>query len=244
MLFAVAAALPEAGRITFWGIGFVVTVLPAIAYVTSVRPPPPVAEHHLVERMGAFTLIVCGEAFVKVAIVATDGSLNQIDVIVMAFQFGLVFAVWWTYFDDIPLSGLRSSRVAIESWIAGHLALQLAIVGAAIGVAKFVHVAPGEHTPSTDIESVAVPLAALYLALIVVGHCSRRRPQGPLDVLRLVTVGAIALTAIITWQVDAVNVTDAVIALTAISLAHAAVAGRLRERTTVTPLVVPVAPDP
>jgi hypothetical protein len=41
-----------------------------------------------------------------------------------------------------------------------------------------------------------------------------------------------------------VNVTDAVIALTAISLAHAAVAGRLRERTTVTRLAVPVAPDP
>jgi low temperature requirement protein LtrA len=244
LLFAGSAALPEAARVTVWTIAFIVTVLPAVAYVTSVRPPPPVAEHHLVERMGAFTLIVCGEAFVKVAIVATDGALSSIDVIVMAFQFGLVFAVWWTYFDDIPLSGLRSSRVAIESWIGGHLALQLSIVGAAIGVAKFVHLEPGAHAPSGDIESVAIPLAGLYFALMLVGSCSRRRPQGPLNILRLATVGAIAVAAIATWRIDALNVTDGVIALTAISLVHAAVAGRLRERTTVTRPTEAVAPAP
>jgi low temperature requirement protein LtrA len=239
LLFLVAAALPEIERVAFWLVGFVVTVLPAVAYVTSVRPPPPVAEHHLVERLGAFTLIVCGEAFVKVAIVATDGSLDQIDVIVMAFQFGLVFAVWWTYFDDVPFSGLRNSRIAIETWIAGHLGLQLAIVGAAVGVSKFVHLAPGGHIPASDIEGVAVPLVALYLALIVIGACTRRRPQGPLNVLRVVTVLLIAVVGVVTWRVDAVSVTDGVIAMTAIALAHAAVAGRLREQTTVTRATVP-----
>ena len=243
VVFAVAAALPETGRVTLWIVGFVVTVLPAVAYVTSVRPPPLVAEHHIVERMGAFTLIVCGEAFVKVAVVATDGALDQIDVIVMAFQFGLVFAVWWTYFDDVPLAGLRGSRAAIETWIAGHLALQIAIVGAAIGVSKFVHLDPGAHTPSGDIKSVAIPLVGLYLALIVIGACSRRRPQGPLDALRLATVVVIGLTALIAWKVDAVNVTEGVIALTAISLVHAAVAGRLRARTTVGRAAATVAAD-
>ncbi len=241
--FAAAAALPETGRVTLWVVGFVVTVVPAVAYVTSVRPPPLVAEHHIVERMGAFTLIVCGEAFVKVAVVATDGALDQIDVIVMAFQFALVFAVWWTYFDDVPPAGLRGSRASIEAWIAGHLALQIAIVGSAIGVSKFVHLDPGAHTPANDIESVAVPLGALYLALMVIGYCSRRRPQGPLDVLRAVTVVAIAAAAVVTWTIDAFDVTDGVIALTAISLVHAAVAGRLRTRTTVEPAPVAVGPD-
>jgi low temperature requirement protein LtrA len=238
-VFLISAPLPETPRVCLWVVGFIVTVLPAVAYVTSVRPPPPVAEHHLVERMGAFTLIVCGEAFVKVAIVATDGALDQIDVIVMAFQFGLVFAVWWTYFDDIPLSGLRSSRVAIETWIAGHLALQIAIVGAAIGVSKFVQLEPGAHIPGSDIESVAIPLAALYLALIVIGACTRRRPQRPLNLLRLATAAAIAVVGVLTWKIDAVNVTDGVIAMTAVALVHAAIAGRLRDRTTVTRLALP-----
>jgi low temperature requirement protein LtrA len=239
LVFLVASPLPEIPRVSLWLVGFVITIIPAVAYVTSVRPPPPVAEHHLVERMGAFTLIVCGEAFVKVAIVATDGALNQIDVIVMAFQFGLVFAVWWTYFDDIPLSGLRSSRVAIESWIAGHLALQIAIVGAAIGVSKFVQLEPGAHIPGEDIESVAIPLAALYLALIVIGACTRRRPQRQLNLLRLATAAGIAVAGVATWKIDAVNVTDGVIAMTAIALLHAAIAGRLRDRTTVTRPAVP-----
>ncbi|MGZ4690227.1 MAG: low temperature requirement protein A [Acidimicrobiia bacterium] len=239
VVFLAAAPLAEAGRATLWIVGFVITVLPAVAYVTSVRPPPPVAEHHLVERMGAFTLIVCGEAFVKVAIVATNGSLDQIDVVVMAFQFALVFAVWWIYFDDVPFSGLRSSRIAIESWIGGHLALQLSIVGAAIGVSKYVQLDPGTHIPAEEIESVAIPLIVLYLALIVIGICSRRRPQGPLNTLRAVTALLIAITAVATWQIDAVNVTDGVIAMTVIALLHAAVAGRLRERTTVTRLADP-----
>lgn len=239
VLFLVSAALPEGIRVSAWIVGFVVTIIPAVAYVTSVRPHPPVAEHHLVERMGAFTLIVCGEAFVKVAIVATNGSLDQIDVTVMAFQFGLVFAVWWTYFDDVPLAGLRSSRVAIESWIGGHLALQLSIVGAAIGVSKFVELAPGTHIPGEEIESVAIPLALFYVALIVIGRCARRRPQGPLDVLRVVTIALIGLTAVATWKIDAVNVTEGVVAMTAIALVHAAIAGRLRRATTVTRLALP-----
>jgi low temperature requirement protein LtrA len=238
ILFAGAAALPELPRIALWAVAFVVTVLPAFAYITSVRPPPPVAEHHLVERMGAFTLIVCGEAFVKVAIVATDGALNSIDVIVMAFQFGLVFAVWWTYFDDVPMAGLRASRVAIESWIGGHLVLQLSIVGAAIGVSKYVHLAPGNHIPVEDIEGVAIPLGMFYLALILIGRCTRRRPQRDLNVLRGITVLLITVIAVVTWQVDAVNVIDGVIAMTAVSLLHAAIAGRLRERTTVTRALV------
>ncbi len=245
VLFAGAAALPEAARVTVWAIAFVVTILPAVAYVTSVRPPPPLAEHHLVERMGAFTLIVCGEAFVKVAIVATDGALNSIDVIVMAFQFGLVFAVWWTYFDDIPLSGLRSSRrrdrvVDRRPPRAPALDRRRGDRRRQVRAAS----TPGAHTPSSDIESVAIPLAGLYLALMVVGYCSRRRPQGPLNVLRLGTVGAIGMAALATWKVDGVNVTEGVIALTTISLVHAGIAGRLRERTTVTRLTEPATPSP
>ncbi len=192
--------------------------------------------------MGAFTLIVCGEAFVKVAIVATDGALNSIDVIVMAFQFGLVFAVWWTYFDDVPLAGLRGSRIAIESWIGGHLVLQLSIVGTAIGVSKYVHLAPGGHIPAEDIESVAIPLGVFYLALILIGRSTRRRPQHQLNVLRSTTVALIAVIAVVTWRWDAVNVIDGVIALTAVSLVHAAIAGPLRERTTVTRALVTADP--
>jgi hypothetical protein len=152
--------------------------------------------------------------------------------------------VWWTYFDDIPLAGLRGSRASIEAWIAGHLALQIAIVGAAIGVSKFVHLDPGAHTPANDIESVAVPLAGLYLALMLIGACSRRRPQGPLNALRLATVGAIGVVAVVTWQVDGLDVTVGVIALTTISLLHAALAGRIRTRTTVERPTAAVAAGP
>ena len=45
---------------------------------------------------------MCGEAFVKVALAADNNSLDGIDVVTVALEFVLVFAVWATYFDDVP----------------------------------------------------------------------------------------------------------------------------------------------
>jgi hypothetical protein len=62
---------------------------------------------HLVERLGLLTIIMCGEAFVKVSLVAADGHLDGIDAVILVSLFVVIFSIWWAYFDDIPNAGLR-----------------------------------------------------------------------------------------------------------------------------------------
>src|SRR5207245_7689914 len=64
-LFLIAAPLPEALRIAVAAAGMAVVVLPAIARSGKLSEFPAIDEDHLVERLGAFTIIVCGESFVK-----------------------------------------------------------------------------------------------------------------------------------------------------------------------------------
>ena len=107
--------------------------------------------------MGAFTIIVCGEAFVKVAIAVSGSSVLEVDVVALFFQFVLTFAIWTSYFEDVPKPGFVP--VGSDAWLGFHLVLQLAIAGTAIGVAKLVKVGPLDHLPSVDILEITATLA-------------------------------------------------------------------------------------
>ena len=107
--------------------------------------------------MGALTIIVCGEAFVKVAIAVSNGSVVEVDVIALAFQFVLTFAIWSIYFEDIPHAGIRADR--LRAWLGLHLVLQLALAGTAIGVSKLVKTGPLDHLPASDILEITATLA-------------------------------------------------------------------------------------
>ena len=110
---------------------------------------PPIDEEHLVERLGAFTIIVCGEAFVKVAIAVSNSKVDGIDVVALTFQFILTFALWASYFEDIPFAGIDQKRFA--PWISFHLVMQLGIAGTAIGVSKLVATDFFDHLPAEAI---------------------------------------------------------------------------------------------
>src|SRR5207248_43754 len=67
VLFIVAAAASPV-REVIWAIAIAASAGALRGVGTRSTDAPAVDEHHLLERMGAFTIIVCGEAFVKVAI--------------------------------------------------------------------------------------------------------------------------------------------------------------------------------
>lgn len=197
LLFLAAGPLPDTLRIIVWTIGLAVTIAPAIAHCTTA---PPLAEHHLLERLGALTIIMCGEAFVKVALAADNNSLDNIDVVTVALEFILVFAVWATYFDDVPFAGASVSPRGRSTWLGAHLLLHLGIIGVAVGVARFVTFHPGQDIPTPDVAAVAIPLGEIYLALIVINLTSRRRPLGRLIQIRVVAVLAVvAIVGIAEW---------------------------------------------
>ena len=62
----------------------------------------------------------------------------------------------------------RRARAVGSTWLGAHLLLHLGIIGVAIGVSRFVTFHPGQDIPTPDVAAVAIPLAEIYLALIVI----------------------------------------------------------------------------
>ena len=194
---------------------------------------PAIDEHHLTERLGAFTIIVCGESFVKVAIAVSDSKVDGVDVVALAFQFVLTFALWASYFEDIPHAGINQQR--LTPWLGCHLLMQLGIAGTAIGVSKLVALGFFEHLPAEDILEIMATLAVVYLGLAGIGVCTRRRPLRPLLMLRLATALVVSLVGFGAWKISWIDLIEGVAMLTVVAIAHAFLVARLRARTDVVP---------
>jgi low temperature requirement protein LtrA len=194
---------------------------------------PPIDEQHLVDRLGAFTIIVCGEAFVKVAIAVSDSKIDGIDVVALTFQFILTFALWASYFEDIPFAGIDQQRFA--PWVSFHLVMQLGIAGTAIGVSKLVASGFFEHLPAEDILEIMATLCMVYVGLAGVGAATRRRPRRPLLLLRLGTALLVAIIGVVAWKAPWFELLEGVAMLTIAALGHAVLVARLRSRTDLVP---------
>lgn len=227
--FFVAAPLPEPAQIGLSAVGLAVVILPAIVRSTRIADFPPIDEHHLVERLGAFTIIVCGESFVKVAIAVSDNTVNGVDIVALGFQFVLTFALWACYFEDIPHAGINQRRLG--AWLCLHLVVQICIAGTAIGVSKLVQIGMLSHLPAEDILEIMAALAVVYLGLAGLGVCTRRRPIRPLLVLRLVTALAVALVGFGAWKISWIDLAEGVALLTVVAVVHTVLVARLRADT-------------
>jgi low temperature requirement protein LtrA len=231
-LFFVAAIIPRPVSSAVWIVGFAALIVSTLMGTrTTNGRGTGIDEHHLVERMGAFTIIVCGEAFVKVAIAVSGSSVLEVDVVALFFEFVLTFAIWTSYFEDVPEAGIRLGRLYL--WIASHLVLQLAIAGTAIGVAKLVKVGPLDHLPTEDILEITGTLAVVYLALALLGTCTRRKPMAGMLTLRLVTTAVVLAVGAAAWQIDFVDLVEGVAALSLVAVVYSVVAYRAVRTTTV-----------
>jgi len=244
VFFLVTGPAPDQLHGLMWGLTAVAMVVPAFGYRFGRGVGEPrLDEHHLIERVGTFTVIVLGEAFVKVGLTAADGRLDQLDSVVIGLQFVIVFSIWWAYFDDIPLAGLAGTDARDRTWLVGHLPLHLAIVGVAVGSGKFITLQPSDHAPTACIVLFVGPLAAIYLALALIGAVSPRRPLAPLLVLHLVTAAVIALVGALALILDSFAVEPARFIFGAVVLADAFVPNRLCDRTSVVRPDLPESPD-
>ncbi|MGA8725748.1 MAG: low temperature requirement protein A [Acidimicrobiales bacterium] len=229
----VAAPLAEPWRGVIAGIALAVAVVPAIGSIHEMEDFTEKDEAHLVERMGAFTLIVCGESFIEVATSVSNGSLATIDLVSLIFEFVLVLAVFTSYFEDIPAAGLQLGRLGW--WAGGHLVVVICIAAIAIAPAKLVDLTTSESLPDRETLTLTIPLAALYLALAGVGACTRRRPIAPLALTRVATAVVVGVCGIVAWRIASVHLAEALPIITAVVVLHAVAVVRLQARTYLVP---------
>lgn len=214
--------------------GFVALLYPAVRFsFRDVPGEPPIDHHHLVERVGLFTIIVLGEAFVKVALTAADGSLDNLDFEVLAMQFITAFSVWSLYFDDVPHAGLPLGTARPRVWIISHLPLHLAIVATAVGAGKLLSLQVGDEIPTKYAVVTTVPLALIFVSLALVASVSPRRPRLPLQAVRLGAAVALLVVGVLARVVEEIDVEDVAGLLGLVAAGAALLAARLRRNTTV-----------
>lgn len=165
VIFVITPLYPDPGYLIFWTIGFLVILAP------SLHPDPmagrPVRREHLVERFGAFTIIMLGESFVKTALTASIGQMEGLDLICLTGTFLIVFSIWWLYFAHVPEAGPPPGHSGHVAWMMSHLPLHLCIVGIAVGAAKAISQSDHDLEPQI-IPYLSVPLVGVLTSLAVI----------------------------------------------------------------------------
>ena len=129
-IWLVSIALPEDNRWIAWLVAIVFEILffgkPSIMVHTREWAPD---DHHFIERFGIFTIIVLGEAFVKVLDDAQGTSLGVDQVLSGVTLLVLLFAVWWIHFSD-GADEIYDLQAPIKpfAWVYGHLFLAASLV--------------------------------------------------------------------------------------------------------------------
>jgi low temperature requirement protein LtrA len=222
--------IPDGVDLVVFGFAILLMVLPSGIGVRDRSSFPTVDTHHLLERGALLTLIMCGEAFVKVALVVSQGVITDADVVAIVVQFLVIFALWTVYFDDIPKAGLRPGALAAEVWVLLHLPLHIGIVSVAVGVSKFLQL--DEHGVHEEVTALlGVGFTLVYGALGLIGLLGERRPIGPLTIARFGLAATAAVLALACAVVAWFTPTQLLIALAVMALAHAVAADRLRAAT-------------
>jgi low temperature requirement protein LtrA len=231
VVFVVATFLPETARLVVSGVALTLLVVPSIWLLRRMQDFSDADERHIIERMGAFTLIVCGESFVEIALTVSGAVITRVDVFSLVFEFALVFAIFTAYFEDIPAAGLDQHRFAW--WAILHLVAQICIAATAVSASKLIGLSISHRLPDAEIIRLTVPLALFYVALAGIGACTRSRPTGPLAVFRLATAAAVAWVGVAAWWIPWIHMEEALPLLTVVAIIHALILVRVRRTTRV-----------
>jgi low temperature requirement protein LtrA len=180
MLWLTSAFVPAPERFWIWTLAFAIDLgTPWLAIPHSAKVPPDAA--HLPERFGLFTLILLGESVVAVM----HGMESQEDwtpaAAASAFLgMGISFLLWWWYFDGASGAAEQPVRTRREAfrfhiWSYAHFPLYLGIVVVGVGVQRIVTAASRAALPTADAIMLTSGVAAVMLALIVIGATSAGR---------------------------------------------------------------------
>ena len=229
--FLAACFAPEVGRLVIGAVVMALLVTASMQRLKALEPFSAVHEEHLVERMAAFTLIVCGETFIKVAITVSHASLGSVDLVSMVVDFFLVLAIFSSYFGDFPSAGLNQRRLGL--WTGLHLVAQIAIASTAAGITKVVVNDLSDTIPDDEILLLTAPFVILLIAFAGLDLCTRRRPIGALLRVRLLGALAYGVVGVAAWKIPFVHYVEAIPLLAVVAIIEAVAVGRVEATTTV-----------
>lgn len=131
--------------------------------------------HHMSERFGIFTIIVLGEAFVKVLDDAQGEPFGLPQAAFSFFGFCVLYSLWWLYFGETEerVVNLTTASRPI-AWIYSHAPLSAALIAFGVAAKKLYsatleHPADPVYAPYRLLYTTAIVLFLVALALIDYG---------------------------------------------------------------------------
>jgi low temperature requirement protein LtrA len=121
----------------------------------------------LVERFGAFTIIVLGEVILGVVAGLRVAEPDAMTILTGILSLVIGFGLWWIYFDLVGRRMPRASRGTMAAWMLSHLPITGSIVAVGAAIVSLVEHAHDPVTPAPTAwllsGSVALGLVALIL---------------------------------------------------------------------------------
>jgi len=228
----VGIVLPDGPDWILYGAAIVLLVVPTSLRTPQGRPVPAIDPHHLAERAALLTLIVMGESFVKSALVITAGEIETYDVIAIVVLFVILFGLFSSYFDDIPLAGIRPGALSGEVWLLAHLIVQISIVAMAVGAAKYLQL-DGASVPTKAVVILMIAYAGIFVGLAIVSEFDQRFPRWVTVEVHLVAAALAVMAGAATLATPFATPGMFLIALAVISVGDAVVSRQVRRRTVV-----------
>jgi low temperature requirement protein LtrA len=178
LFWLTSAFVPAPARFVLWAFGLVVDfgtpLLPSTRRLQAEIPPD---THHLPERFGLFTIIVLGEAFIKVITSASGHGLELSNVLYGVLALIIAASLWWMYFDNVKGSVVRRTRVAGQVWVYTHLPLLASITAYGVAAKKIVLLEHGHELADEKrlLVSGAVAVALFAIAILDFTHTESTR---------------------------------------------------------------------
>lgn len=179
-IWLLSILVPEPARFVLWAVGLVIDfgtpLLPSTRRFQAEIPPD---THHLPERFGLFTIIVLGEAFIKVITHASESEgLHLANGLYGALALLIAASLWWIYFDNVKGSVVRRTQVAGQVWVYSHLPLVAAITAFGVASKKIVLLEAG-HGLESDYRLLMA--GAVSVALFAIGLLDLATAEGTHD---------------------------------------------------------------
>jgi len=170
LVIGASAALPSDPRLVVWA-AFAMAWVLMITYAGRARRGGMTEAiqptDSLVERFGAFTIIVLGEVILGVVSGLRGAELDGLAILTGMLALVIGLGLWWIYFDLVGRRLPRNTRGTITAWMLSHLPITGSIVAAGAAIVSLVEHAHAAATPAPTAWLLSGSVALGLLALIM-----------------------------------------------------------------------------
>ncbi|MCH2110428.1 MAG: low temperature requirement protein A, partial [Polyangiaceae bacterium] len=171
-----SASLPAPAAYTLWGLAICILLFgPLVREARGLSQDTQVNWPHLSHRFGLFTIILLGGSLIRVLGDVVDAQPGQVPMIEAVGSLLIITSIWWTYFDDVAGSSLRSGRASWIIWLYAHLPLHFGILILSTGLTAIIKQNWNEIAAEPTRWALSISVALVFFSVAALDSVSERQ---------------------------------------------------------------------